>query len=80
VQLENGALGRFHPVSCGGSCAPASLWWQQDGAEYTIQVRLPLGTAVPLQKKVLLQVANAMVRVRTAATGQRGATARAGGA
>jgi hypothetical protein len=63
VRLENGTLGQFRPVSCGGSCAPAALWWRHDGVVYLISIRLSPDTPESKQKKVLLEVANAMVRV-----------------
>lgn len=34
VKLADGIVGFFRPVSCGGSCAPANLWWEQGGALY----------------------------------------------
>src|SRR5689334_959987 len=37
VALSDGRTGIFRPVSCGGSCAPANLWWEQDGVMYQIQ-------------------------------------------
>ena len=63
VRLENGSLGQFRPVSCGGSCAPANLWWRHDGVVYLISIRLSPDTPESKQKKVLLEVANAMVCV-----------------
>lgn len=65
---------------CGGSCAPAELWWSRNGVVYVIQVRLPSDTAEPRQKKVLLETANAMVRVRAPDTNRRSAKPRAGDA
>lgn len=40
VSLSGGRSGLFRPVSCGGSCAPANLWWVQDGVMYQIQIKL----------------------------------------
>lgn len=41
VKLSQGMIGYFRPVSCGGSCAPANLWWEEDQALYQVQVELP---------------------------------------
>ena len=40
VALMGGRVGIFRPVSCGGSCAPANLWWEQNGVMYQIQIKL----------------------------------------
>ena len=63
-RLANGALAAFLPVGCGGSCAPANLWWQQDDVVYTIQIVLPPDMAPRAQAKILVETANAMVRVQ----------------
>src|SRR3989304_5842648 len=34
VKLANGIEAKFRAVSCGGSCAPANLWWRTSDAEY----------------------------------------------
>src|SRR5262245_42877845 len=39
VTLANGIVGMFRPVNCGGSCAPANLWWEQNGVTYQIQIK-----------------------------------------
>jgi len=52
VELSNGRT-RFMPVSCGGSCAPANLWWQQNGVTYQIQLKLKSSTAAKEQEKIL---------------------------
>jgi hypothetical protein len=59
-RLANGALAAFLPVSCGGSCAPANLWWQQGDVIYTIQIMLPYEMSAKRQAKVLVETANAM--------------------
>jgi hypothetical protein len=41
VKLAGGITGFFRPVSCGGSCAPANLWWEQGAVLYQIQLKLP---------------------------------------
>jgi hypothetical protein len=62
VQLANGTAALFRPVSCGGSCAPANLWWQASNHEYSVQLSLPSRMAPKEQLAQLLVVANSMVR------------------
>jgi hypothetical protein len=38
THLANGDAAAFHPMSCGASCAPASLWFVHDGVLYSWQV------------------------------------------
>jgi len=64
VALSRGRTGAFRPVSCGGSCAPANLWWEQDGATYDIQIKLSSDTPEKEQEKILVETANAIVTVR----------------
>lgn len=40
VKLAGGIRGFFRPLSCGGSCAPANLWWELGGVLYQIQLKL----------------------------------------
>jgi hypothetical protein len=61
LKLAGGRVGVFMPVSCGGSCAPANLWWDQDGVQYNIQVKLPSTLAEKDQERVLAEVANSTV-------------------
>jgi hypothetical protein len=42
VRLRGGVVGVFHAISCGGSCAPASISWRRKGVLYEIQDK-PLG-------------------------------------
>jgi hypothetical protein len=60
VPLLDGRTGMFRPVSCGGSCAPANLWWEQNGVMYQIQIRFG-GTPEEEQLKALVETASAMV-------------------
>ena len=62
VRLANGTAALFRPVSCGASCAPAHLWWQVSGHEYSVQLRLPSLMAPKAQLAQLLLVANSMAR------------------
>jgi hypothetical protein len=64
VALSGGRTGIFCPVSCGGSCAPANLWWEQDGVMYQIQVKLSSDLPEKEQQKILVETANSTVAVR----------------
>jgi hypothetical protein len=64
VELRNGLMGRFRPVSCGGSCAPANLWWEQNGITYQIQIKFASTTDQTQQQKILVETANSSVLVR----------------
>lgn len=63
VALSRGRIGAFLPVSCGGSCAPANLWWEENGATYDIQIKLRSDTPQRKQEKILVEVAKAIVMV-----------------
>ena len=54
----------FRAVSCGGSCAPANLWWEQNGVMYQIQIKLGRGTTESDQEKILIETANSSVPAR----------------
>src|SRR5262249_7925055 len=59
--LARGLIGFFRPVSCGGSCAPANLWWQQNGTLYQIQLKLSSTMSERDQLKALTAVANSAI-------------------
>ena len=61
VALSRGRTGMFRPVSCGGSCAPANLWWEQNGVVYQIQLRLRSDAPEKEQQKILVDTANSSV-------------------
>ena len=61
VLLGNGAKALFRPVSCGGSCAPANLWWHTGGSEYQIQLKLSSQLPRNKQLSALLVAADSMV-------------------
>jgi hypothetical protein len=63
VKLSGKRVGIFRAVSCGGSCAPANLWWEQNGVTYQIQISLA-GRSVEMQMRTLVQTANSMVEAR----------------
>jgi hypothetical protein len=64
VKLANGITGMFSPVSCGGSCAPANLWWEQNGVRYQIQIKLSSTSDEKDQERILAEAANSSVIVR----------------
>lgn len=64
VVLANGTTAEFRPVSCGGSCAPANLWWEQGGVQYQIQISLRSTMSEPEQERIILEAANANVVVK----------------
>jgi hypothetical protein len=64
VALSGGRTGLFRAVSCGGSCAPANLWWEQNGVMYQIQVKLRSDSTETDQEKILVETANSTVPAR----------------
>ena len=64
VALSDGRTGIFRPVSCGGSCGPANLWWEQNAVMYQIQVKLSPDLSEKEQQKILVETANSTVAVR----------------
>ena len=61
IKLAGGRMAIFSVVSCGGSCAPANLWWEQNGVLYDIQIKLPSSMPEEQQKKILVEAADASV-------------------
>jgi hypothetical protein len=61
VKLERGNDGFFKPISCGGSCAPANLWWQDKGVLYQVQLKLSSTTSEGDQEKTITAVANSAI-------------------
>jgi hypothetical protein len=61
VKLASGVTGFFRPVSCGGSCAPANLWYKQGAALYVIQLRLPPTLGDKNQQEIITAVANSAI-------------------
>ena len=64
VQLAGGRTGIFRPISCGGSCAPANLWWEQNGFTYQIQLKLRSDLPEKDQEKILVVTANSSITVQ----------------
>jgi hypothetical protein len=62
VKLTGGIVGFFRPVSCGGSCAPANLWWKQGASLYQIQLKLGSTLGEKKQQKVIMEVANSAIQ------------------
>ena len=60
-KLANGSSGFFRAVSCGGSCAPANLWWREGGALYQIQVKLAPTLSDVDQEGIVVGVANSAI-------------------
>lgn len=61
IPLTRRLIGFFRPVSCGGSCAPANLWWQQNGTLYQIQLELLPDLGQQDQQKALTDTANSAI-------------------
>jgi len=51
-------------MSFGGSCAPANLWWEQNGATYQIQLKRSSATDEREQVRLLVETANSVVPLR----------------
>ncbi len=54
ARLAGGDPALFHPVTCGGSCAPSSFWFTHDGVLYSWQAK---DLRAP-EKAVLTRLAN----------------------
>ena len=61
VKLAHGIRGFFRSISCGGSCAPANLWWEDGGILYQIQLRLSSRASEQDQEKAITAVANSAI-------------------
>lgn len=61
LKLAGGRVALFSPVSCGGSCAPANLWWEQNGVQYEIQIKLPFTLTEEEQERILVEAADLSV-------------------
>ena len=64
VALAGGRTGTFRPVSCGGSCAPANLWWEQNALMYQIRMTLRSTAKEADQQRILVETANSTVIAR----------------
>lgn len=61
ARLAAGTVGFFRPVSCGGSCTPANLWWQQGATLYQIQLKLSSTLKENEQQKTITELANSAI-------------------
>jgi hypothetical protein len=61
IKLASGISGFFRPVNCGGSCAPANLWWTQGSVLYQFQLKLPSTLGEKNQQGVITAVANSAI-------------------
>jgi len=61
VSLAHGLPGYFRPVSCGGSCAPANLWWQESGVLYQIQLSMSPEESERAQQRAIVRVADSAI-------------------
>ena len=61
VKLSGDTRGYFSPVSCGGSCGPANLWWEGNGVLYQIQLRLNSRLSPDDQQKTIAKVADSSI-------------------
>ncbi len=61
VKLSRSLVGYFRPVSCGGSCAPASIWWKEGQVLYQIQLKLSPDLRQDEQQKAITAAANSAI-------------------
>ena len=61
VDLARHLHGFFRAVSCGGSCAPANLWWEQGGVLYQIQLGLSPSLSDKDQQKAITAAADSAI-------------------
>jgi hypothetical protein len=59
VALTKHRKGAYHEMSCGASCAPASISWKERGATYTLEAMIPLESD---QRSVLVELANSAIK------------------
>jgi hypothetical protein len=58
VKLTHGIVGRFYPVHCGASCAPAFIQWKEFGVLYEIQNK----AVGKNEKRWMVKLANSAIR------------------
>lgn len=61
VNLANGVTGYFKGKSCGGSCSPSQIRWQQDNVLYTLQLKLAVKTEAE-EEHAVATAANSAIR------------------
>jgi hypothetical protein len=63
VELAGGTKGEFRGVSCGGSCAPATILFRIGGILYTIQNAVPPGDpGSARERRVMVNMANSAIK------------------
>ena len=58
VKLTHGIVGRWQPVQCGASCAPAFIQWKEFGVLYEIQNK----AVGKHEKRWMVKLANSAIR------------------
>lgn len=61
VKLSHGVIGYFHPVICGGSCAPANIWWEENQTLYNMQIELSPTLPESDQRTKIVAVADSAI-------------------
>jgi hypothetical protein len=61
VTLAKNTLGFFRPISCGGSCSPVNLWWEQSGILYNIQAVMSSDTSEDEQERFIVPIADSAI-------------------
>jgi len=61
VNLTRHLHGFFRAVSCGGSCAPANLWWEETGCLYQVQLMLNADLSDEDQEKTIVAVVDSAI-------------------
>ncbi len=60
VNLVNGVIGYFKGSSCGRSCSPSQISWQQDNVVYTLQLKLTIKSKAE-EEQAIIKVANSAI-------------------
>jgi hypothetical protein len=61
VKLSDGIIGYFRPASCGGSCAPANVWWEEHRVLYLVQAMLSPATSENDQQLAITAIADSAI-------------------
>ena len=61
VKLSHGLVGYFRQVGCGGSCAPANIWWEENHVLYSLQLRLRPDLSAREQQREMIAIANSAI-------------------
>ena len=63
VRLARGIVGRYKPLTCGASCSPPTIEWEQRGFLYRLQAKLGVSGAAK-QRAAMVRAANSAIRSR----------------